>query len=42
MPDRQASGRGQPRPLSFGGVIPSLCLRAGLGPPRSECAAWAR
>ena len=24
-------------PRSMSGVVPSLCLKAGLGPPRSEC-----
>jgi hypothetical protein len=33
-------------PANYSGVIPSLCLKAGLGPPRSECGvgaliAWA-
>ena len=26
-----------PLPRAFGGVVPSLCLKAELGPPRSEC-----
>lgn len=42
---RQGSAA-QGLPLQVSGVVPSLCLKAGLGPPRSECGvgalmAWA-
>ena len=31
------STKGSSTFLSLSGVVPGLCLKAGLGPPRSEC-----